>query len=374
MREVIVLAGGASKRMRPFELKPVLTIAGKTIIDRILESWDGYKIYIIYRDERIKDYIETKDINFIEQLEDMPGTAGAIYSAKDYIKGEDFFVISSDHVLDPKIYKKLQKSKPDTITVKRVNNPEKYGVVELEKGVVKDIVEKPSNPKTNLVNIGIYHFSKSVFKDIEKIERSSRGEYEITDILLGKKAIIIEKEVWMDLAYPWELLEGMKYILTEIEKERNNGELIGNNTIIGKVIIESGAKIINSTIEGPVYIGKNVKIGPYSYIKGPVSIEEDSEIGIGTTVKNSIIMQGTRAKHLNYIGDSVVGRHVNFGAGSVIANLRFDENPVKPMNVRKFGAVVGDNVKLGVNSMIMPGSIIPSNQIIYPGEIYKNNQ
>ncbi|MEM0356596.1 MAG: sugar phosphate nucleotidyltransferase [Candidatus Anstonellales archaeon] len=373
MKEVVVLAAGMSKRMRPFEMKPVLKIAGKTIIDRILESWQGYRIYVVYRDERIKELIRTPGITFVEQLEDMPGTAGAIYSTKDIIKGNSFFVISADHVLDPSIFNKIQNSKPNTIAVKRVNNPEKYGVVMLKNGKIVDIVEKPSNPKTNLVNIGIYHFDRSVFDHIARIEMSARGEYEITDILIDKRALVVEDEFWMDVAYPWELLEAMKYIISR-EPERNNGELIGNNTIIGKVIIEEGAVILNSTIEGPVYIGKNVKIGPYAYIKGPASIEEDSEVGIGSTVKNSIIMQGTKAKHLNYIGDSVIGKHVNFGAGSVIANLRFDERNVMPMNTRKFGAVIGDNTKTGVNSMIMPGSIVPSNSIIYPGQIYKNDQ
>ncbi len=370
--EVVVLAGGFSKRMRPFELKPVLTIAGKTIIDRALESWKGHNIYVVYRDERIKDYVKTEGVTFVEQLEDMPGTAGAIYSVKQYIKGNSFFVISSDHVLDPKIYEKMQKSKPNTVCIKRVNNPEKYGVVVLEKNKISEIVEKPSNPKTNLVNIGIYHFNRSIFNEISKIDISPRGEYEITDTLIGKNALIIEDEVWMDLAYPWELLEAARYIISELEPERNEGELIGQNTILGKVIIEKSARIINSTIEGPVYIGKNVSIGPYSYIKGPASLEDSVDIGIGTTVKNSILMQGTKAKHLNYIGDSVIGKHVNFGAGSVIANLRFDEAPIQPMNTRKFGAVIGDNVKLGVNSMIMPGSIIQNNTIIYPGQLYKN--
>ncbi|MCS7122443.1 MAG: sugar phosphate nucleotidyltransferase [Candidatus Micrarchaeota archaeon] len=373
MKEVVVLAAGLSKRMRPFELKPTIRIAGKTIIDRILESWKGYRIYIIYRDERIKDYIKTEGIKFIEQIDDMPGTAGAIYSAKDHVKGESFFVISADHVLDPEIFRKIQSSEPDTIVVKRVNNPEKYGVVMLNNNRVVDIVEKPTNPKTNLVNIGIYHFSKRIFNQISKIEMSTRGEYEITDVLIDKNAIVVDNEFWMDVAYPWELLEATKYILSR-EPERNHGELIGHNTIIGKVIIEENAQIINSTIEGPVYIGKNVKIGPYSYIRGPASIEEDSEIGVGTTVKNSLVMQGTKAKHLNYIGDSVIGKHVNLGAGSVIANLRFDEKNILPMNTRKFGAVIGDNCKTGVNSMIMPGSIIPSNTIIYPGQIYKNDQ
>lgn len=372
MKEVVVLAGGFSKRMRPFELKPVLTIAGKTIIDRVLESWKDYKIYIIYRDERIKDFIKTEGVTFIEQLEDMPGTAGAIYSAKEYIKNNSFFVISSDHVLNPNIYAKMQRTKPNTVCVKRVNNPEKYGVVELEKGKIVEIVEKPSNPKTNLVNIGVYHFSKTIFDEISKIDMSPRGEYEVTDVLLEKNALVIEDEVWMDLAYPWELLEAARYIITELEPERNMGEMIGQNTIIGKVIIEPGAKIINSTIEGPVYIGKNVTVGPYSYIKGPASLEDNVDVGIGTTVKNSILMQGTKAKHLNYIGDSVVGKHVNFGAGTVIANLRFDEAPLQPMNTRKFGAVIGDNVKFGVNSMVMPGSIIESNTLVYPGQIYKN--
>jgi len=363
--DVVVLAGGMSKRMYPFQPKQLIRLAGKSIIERILDNWKGYNVIIVYRDDRIKE--ELNGYTFVKQLEEFPGTAGAIYSAKKYIKSNSFFVISSDHILDSRIYDLIKNSKPNSLIAKRVNNPEKYGVLEEEDGKVVDIVEKPTNPKSNLVNIGIYHFSKDIFTKIENINLSPRGEYEITDVLIGMN-IISTDLFWIDVGYPWELLDAVRYILS-IEPEKNLGK-VTNSIIEGKVIIEEGAEIISSTIEGPVYIGKNVRIGPYSHIRGPAVIEDNCEIGIATTIKNSIIMQDTNAKHLNYIGDSIIGSRVNFGAGSVVANLRLDEQPIQPMNLRKFGAIIGNDVKIGVNASIMPGSIIPPETIIYPGQVY----
>ncbi len=367
--EVVILAGGKSKRMRPFELKPLITLLGKTILERIMKQWKGSKIYIIYNDERIKEaaleYGKKYGMEVIP-LKQIPkeGTGGALLTAKPYIKG-NFFVIAADHVLDYSIYEDLRRTAPNTLMATKVEQPQKYGTIIVEQGKLKEIEEKPEHPKSNLVNISLYHFTPEIFEKLEEIEESPRGEYELTDVLEGMNVLITEKK-WMDVAYPWELLDAMEYLL-ELEPERNNGT-VENSIIKGKVIIEEGAEIVNSVIEGPVYIGKNVKIGPYSHIRPKTSLEQGVEIGIGTTVKHSLVMEGTKAKHLSYIGDSVVGRNVNFGAGAVTANLRFDEKPVKPMNKRKFGAIIGDNVKLGVHAMLMPGTIIKKGEWVFPGE------
>ncbi|MBI5254017.1 MAG: glucose-1-phosphate thymidylyltransferase, partial [Euryarchaeota archaeon] len=143
-----------------------------------------------------------------------------------------------------------------------------------------------------------------------------------------------------------------------------------------KSIIKSG-----SYIEGPVCIGDNTIIGPNAYLRSFTSIGDDCKIGNGVEVKNSIIMDRTNVPHLSYIGDSIIGKNCNIGAGTLVGNLRLDEKNVK-MRIRselkdtgrrKFGCLIGDNVKIGLNVMINAGRKIGSNSLIGPGVIvYKD--
>ncbi|HID72335.1 TPA: hypothetical protein EYP38_00200 [Candidatus Micrarchaeota archaeon] len=142
-----------------------------------------------------------------------------------------------------------------------------------------------------------------------------------------------------------------------------------------------GAKVINSFIEGVAYIGKNPVIGPNAYLRGYNSIGADCHIGESTTIKNSIVYDKVNAKHLAYIGDSVVGEGVNFGSGTQLTNFRFDESIVNVLTERgwvntgkrKVGAFVGDNTKFGVLSCTMPGKLIGTNCWINSGVVVNKN-
>ena len=98
--------------------------------------------------------------------------------------------------------------------------------------------------------------------------------------------------------------------------------------------MEEGAKIINSYIEGCAYIGANTIVGPNAYLRGYNSIGNNCSVGGGTTIKNSILLDHVNAKHLAYIGDSVIGEDVNFGSGTQIANYRFDSDYINVMTER----------------------------------------
>jgi len=150
---------------------------------------------------------------------------------------------------------------------------------------------------------------------------------------------------------------------------RGKGEFINNSYIDGEVYLREGAVIKPfSYIEGRVFVGENSIIGPQAKIKGDVVIGKDCRIG-RCEVDNSIIMNGVKAYHHSYIGHSIVGNHVNIAAGFITANLRFNEQGVRVRGFgnsgkRKFGALIGDNVKTMVNSFLMPGSVIPPGSIV----------
>jgi bifunctional UDP-N-acetylglucosamine pyrophosphorylase/glucosamine-1-phosphate N-acetyltransferase len=175
----------------------------------------------------------------------------------------------------------------------------------------------------------------------------------------------IELSKWQPVGYPWHLLELNRIIL---ERE---GPIIGSN-----VKLKPGA-----CVERPVAIGDNSVIGPNCSIRKYSSIGKDCNIGNASEIKNSIIMDNTKVPHLNYVGDSVIGRDCNLAAGTVFANLRLDEKNVNMVikgekidsNRRKLGCVVGDNVKFGVNVTVMPGKRIWNNLLIPPCVIIRED-
>lgn len=137
----------------------------------------------------------------------------------------------------------------------------------------------------------------------------------------------------------------------------------------GKNYISSSAKVLeNSLIEPPCYIGKNSVIGPFAHIRPYTFIDDNCAVGSFSIIKGSVVLEGTHIPHQNYVGDSIIGENCNLGAGTKTANLRFDEKNVKityhgkriDSGRKKLGAIIGDNVKFGINCSVMPGVKIGS--------------
>ncbi len=153
-----------------------------------------------------------------------------------------------------------------------------------------------------------------------------------------------------------------------------------NATIKGEVTIGKGTIIRNgSYIEGPVVIGENCDIGPNCYIRSSTAIGNHARVGNAVEIKNTIIMEGTHVGHLSYVGDSVIGRRCNFGAGTKVANLRHDGKNIKvkikskiiDSGRRKLGVIMGDDVHTGINTSINIGVMIEKGKSTNPGEIVK---
>ncbi len=145
----------------------------------------------------------------------------------------------------------------------------------------------------------------------------------------------------------------------------------------GKHVHKSAEVHKLSVVESPCFIGPGTVVGPFAHIRPYTFIGSNCFIGPYSQVKASIILNNTNIPHLNYVGDSIVGENCNLGAGTKIANLRFDERNIKiecfgervNSGRRKLGAVIGSNVKTGVNCSIMPGVKVGSNSWIGPGVV-----
>ena len=129
-------------------------------------------------------------------------------------------------------------------------------------------------------------------------------------------------------------------------------------------------------MEGPALVRVGAELGPNSYVRGATLLGEDTHVGNGVEIKNSVVMADTNVPHLSYVGDSVLGRGVNFGAGTNVANLRHDGESVRftvkgervSTGRRKFGVVAGDGVKTGINTSLDPGVRLSAGATTTPGE------
>ncbi|MEM1844994.1 MAG: sugar phosphate nucleotidyltransferase [Ignisphaera sp.] len=395
----IVLAAGKGKRLHPLtetRSKVLLPILGQPIIYRhidLMKKLGVEKVVVVvshFREkviEVVKDIANDigVDVDFVDQKEEL-GTGDAVKVVLR--KYEDDAVISyGDTYIQPtKILPSLidvVKRRDNYIVGVEVDNVSRYGKLVVDGDRVLSVIEKPSEGGRGLINAGIYVIKSSVLKLVEEIALSPRREYELTDLIYiaNKKGytfrfIKIENEWWQDIGYPWDLLKSIKLELSSIKSRVIKGEIEHGVTIKGAIVIDEGAIVKGSTyIEGPVYIGRDAVIGPNSYLRPYTSIERESHIGFSVEVKESILLEKTHAAHLTYIGDSVIGENTNLGAGTIIANLRFDEKTVKvsvdgiriDTGRRKMGAIIGGYVKTGINVSIMPGVKIGSYSIIYPG-------
>ncbi|WP_324735903.1 bifunctional sugar-1-phosphate nucleotidylyltransferase/acetyltransferase [Thermococcus sp. SY098] len=396
----VILAAGKGERLKPLtddRPKVLLKVANKAIIEYVLDNLypfvDEFIIIVRYQKEKLIEFLgdeyNGKPITYVEQTEG-EGTARAIYSAKEYIEGESFLAVNGDIYFEREAVKALLHAfrKADAaLLVKEFEDLSHFGKIEVEGEYVKEIKEKPGNIG-GYANLGIYLFKPDVFEFIEKTPLSKRGEYEITDtinlmIKAGRKvAYAVYDGYWNDIGRPWDLLNLNEYILKNHLKHEIRGIVEEGATIIPPVEIGEGTVVKSGAyIVGPVKIGKNCKIGPNCFIRPYTSIGNHCHIGNAVEIKNSIIMDHSNAPHLNYVGDSIIGENTNLGAGTITANLRHDNKTIKvevkgkleDSERRKLGAIIGHNVKVGINVSIYPGRKIGSNSFVGPGVIVDKN-
>ena len=169
----------------------------------------------------------------------------------------------------------------------------------------------------------------------------------------------------------WEIRANAKeYLKKEIEGKNvkeNNGELLGNVNFIGNYYIGKGTKIYDRvTIEGPVYIGENVEIKPGAYIRPGSIISDNCSIGFNSEVKAAVLQKGAKVASLAFVGDSILGKSARIGSGVITANRRFDQGNINKTNSDFFGLVLGDNSRMGANSVSFPGTFVGPYTWVFP--------
>ncbi len=387
--QAVILAAGEGKRMHPLTYtrpKAMLPLAAKPLLEHLIIELKeaGVNHFIIvtgYCSDKVRGYFGKGDaigvqIDYVMQTS-QSGTADAL-KAVDGLVEDKFLVVNGDVYIESKDVINILSKDDDTMGLVEIKNATEVGVVDVRKGKVKRIYEKVSNPPSNLVNCGVYLLTREIFDIIALTPRSCRGEYELTDslqLMIDKGHALSYQMVtsWFDLSYPWDLLVANERMMPKIESSNRGivekNAIIRNPVVIGEgTVIRAGAYIV-----GPVIIGDNCDIGPNCFIRPCTTIGNDCHIGNAVEIKNSIIMDGTKIPHQNYIGDSVIGEDCNFGAGTKIANLRLDKNDITVAGIktgrRKLGAIIGDRVETGINSSLNVGSMIGNDTFIGPGVV-----
>ena len=195
----------------------------------------------------------------------------------------------------------------------------------------------------------------------------------------------IAADIFTDIDFPWDVLPKIKDFIIGLGKSLSEEDYDkkGDNIWIAK----SADIAHTATINGPCIIGKDTEVRPGAFIRGNAIVGENCVVGNSTELKNVILFNNVQVPHYNYVGDSILGYKSHMGAGSITSNVKSDvvikyEGDKIATGLRKMGAILGNYVEVGCNSVLNPGTIIGSNTNIYPlssvrgyipkGSIYKN--
>lgn len=328
--KALVLSGGKGTRLRPIthtSAKQLVPVANKPILLYGLESIVEAGITdigVVVGDthEEIKNTLGDGSafgakLTYIRQEEPL-GLAHAVKISHDFLKSDPFVMYLGDNLIlggIKRFVKEFGEKKPVAkILLAKVPNPQDFGVAELKGDRVVSLIEKPQDPKSDLALVGVYLFTEAIFKSIEAIKPSARGELEITDAIqnLLDGSLKVEYEVvegwWKDTGKLGDLLEANRMVL-DSNKESMEADVDGESTIDFKVSAGKGTKIIKSNIQGPVVIGENCVI-ENAYI-GPFTSIDDNVTLRNCEIENSVVMNNVSIHDLTgRITESLIGRNV----------------------------------------------------------------
>jgi UDP-N-acetylglucosamine diphosphorylase/glucosamine-1-phosphate N-acetyltransferase len=397
--KAILFCAGKGTRLEPLASsrpKHLLPVAGSPLIEHTLRALKtagiGEVLLVVHHlSGQIRQALGDGSrlgirIEYVEQG-GIFGTGHALLKGQAFAGGERFILAYGDLAMDPGVIRDLIKhDRPDCFgTMLGVEGAEtkEYGSLKTKGRMLMHINEKPKSGGLGIINGGVYAMDAKVFSYVEVTGKSARGEVELTDSI--NKAITdgqlvqvfgVSKTRWVDVGRPWNVLEANELLMDHVAGERAvKGEVDKSAHLKGPVVIEEGAEVLpGAYIEGPAWISSGCRIGPNCHIRPYSYICRGVRVGNGCEVKASIIQEGSHVGHLSYLGDSVVGAGSNLGAGTMTANLRFDDRPVEVFvkgervltGKRKLGVFMGDGVKTGINVSLFPGVKIGQQSWIGP--------
>ena len=330
----LILSGGKGTRLRPIthtSAKQLVPVANKPVLFYGIEAiaqagiTDIGIIIAPETGDEIREAVGDGSrfgVSVTYIVQDRPaGLAHAVLTAEPFLGDDSFVMYLGDNLLQggiTELVDRFRQSEPDAlILLTPVEDPESYGVAELDGDRVVALVEKPVQPRSNLALVGVYMFTAAIHDAARAIEPSDRGELEITDAIqhLLDRDLCVESHIvrgwWKDTGQLADMLEANRLILDTIEP-RCEGELT-ETQIDGRVIVEAGARLVRSTVRGPAIIGAGAQlidayVGPYTAVGERCTIER-------AEVEHSILLAECLVHDLDVrIEASLLGRNVRVGA------------------------------------------------------------
>lgn len=325
----LILSGGKGTRLFPLtytRAKQLIPVANKPVLYRVIEAIRDAEIAeigIVTGDTgpEIREAVGDGSrwgvsIEYIPQEAPL-GLAHAVKISRDFLGDDRFVMFLGDNVIEggisPLIKQFASSDWNSQIVLTEVPDPEHFGVAELDgDGRIKQLIEKPKDPPSNLALVGIYMFDHNIFEAVHQIEPSWRGELEITDAIQWlvthnyRVYPYVHMGWWIDTGKPTDMLEANAHVLEELTPYIA-GNVDEKSSVDSRVTIEEGAEVINSIIRGPAIIGQNARIensfiGPFTSIYHDVHIR-DSEL------ERCIVLEHSRVLDVpTRIQDSLIGR------------------------------------------------------------------
>ncbi len=340
----LILSGGAGTRLRPIthtSAKQLVPVANKPILFYGLEHMidAGVREFGIVVGDTADEIMAVVgdgsrwgvEISYIRQEAPL-GLAHCLLISRDFLGDDEFIVYLGDNMIQQGVAHSIERfeaarrqAESPTLDGERrapaaqillcpVPDPERFGVAEIgPDGHVVRLLEKPPNPPSNLALCGVYLFTPAIHEAVAAIEPSARGEYEITDAIqwmIDKGELVLHEVLegwWLDTGKKDPLLESNARVLETLEP-RIEGKIDDTSQVVGRVVVEAGAELINSHVRGPVIIGKrtrlvNAYVGPFT------AVGDDCEI-MDSELEHSVVLEHSRIVGVPRVADSLVGRYV----------------------------------------------------------------
>jgi bifunctional UDP-N-acetylglucosamine pyrophosphorylase/glucosamine-1-phosphate N-acetyltransferase len=401
-RVAILLAAGVSSRMNTQLPKVLHEVTGRPMLAYVLDACRRVgvdRIYAVvgFRAEQVQERFaeESSDIVWVHQPQQL-GTAHAVMCCREHL--QDFtgqtLVLCGDgpliraKTLQTLIEKHEAEQSAATLATAVLEDPAGYGRIIRDaygniQGIVEDSDCTPAQRAVREVNPSYYLFNNQVlFKALEKVKPDNvKQEYYLTDAL----SVMIasgHKVVAITAVRPEEAVgvnsRAQLSVASKIMQQRIQQELMENGVTIvdpDNTWIDARAKIGQDTviepfvyIHGEVRIGRDCRIGPFAFLRHGTAIGDDVVLGVFTEVKNATLADGVRARHHSYLGDAIVGRHVNVGAGSITAN--FDGDKVNQTTIGD-GCYIGSGTVLIAPLVLRAGANVGAGLVVSQQDIDK---
>jgi glucose-1-phosphate thymidylyltransferase len=328
--KALVLCGGKGTRLRPLTYtipKQLIPIANRPLVHYVMDHLHAAGIrevgVIVAPEtaEQIKAALSGNPwqfgLKFLTQ--DKPlGLAHTLVVARDFLGSDPFVMYLGDNLVGSGLESPLElfrRERADAVVLlKEVSDPRRFGVAVMDgAGQLTRLMEKPTDPPSNLALVGVYIYSPAIHDAVRAIRPSARGELEITDAiqeLLQRGRRVLGQPLqtwWLDCGKKDDLLEANRVVLDEWIRRDVQGEVDGHSKIIGRVVLESGARVVQSEVRGPAVIGagtvvERAFIGPYTSVGRQCTVR-------ATALEHCVLLDGARVDGTQRLEDSVLGRN-----------------------------------------------------------------